>query len=273
MEKALLTATLVLYAFTTLHYLVYILYRNEKVQFMCRLSLAAAIVLHSSTIVTRWVKSGHFPATSLHESLSIFSLLIAAGYLILELKHNIPVIGAFVSPLNLIFFLAAFFTQELPKPLPPALRSHWLTIHAATSFLGEAAFTLSFVVSVVYILQEREIKKKRMGFFFTRLPPLNKLDDLNYKILTVGFPLLTIGIITGAVWANYAWGSYWSWDPKETWSLITWLVYGGILHGRLTAGWRGRRAALFCIVGFACVMFTFLGVNLLLPGLHTYSSM
>ena len=112
-----------------------------------------------------------------------------------------------------------------------------------------------------------------MGFLFKRLPPLNKLDEMNYRILTIGFPFLTLGIITGAVWANYAWGSYWSWDPKETWSLITWLVYAGILHGRLTVGWRGRRAAVFCIIGFGCVLFTFLGVNLLLPGLHTYSRM
>ncbi len=273
MYKTVLITAVVLYAFSTLHYLVYIVYRNEKVQKMCRITFSIAVVLHLVAVLVRWKEAGHFPVTTLHESLSFYSLLIAAGYALLEVKFNLPVVGAFLSPLNLIFLLAALASLQSPRPLPPALRSPWLHIHGITSFAGEAAFTLSFILSVIYLLQEREIKKKKMGFFFRRLPPLNKLDEINYKILTIGFPLLTIGIITGAVWANTAWGSYWSWDPKETWSLITWLVYAGILHSRLTAGWRGRRAAILCIVGYACALFTFLGVNLLLPGLHSYSSM
>ncbi len=273
MEKYFLIAALGLYAISTLHYLLYIVYRNEKVHKVANYTLGLAAGLHGLGIADRWIEIGHFPATTLYESLLLFSFLVAVGYLILEIKSNLPVLGAFVSPINLVFLIAAVATSQLPKPLPPALRSKWLAIHALTSFLGEAAFTLSFVVSVAYLIQEREIRSKKMGFFFKRLPPLSKLDDLNYRILTIGFPLLTIGIVTGAVWANYAWGSYWSWDPKEVWSLITWLVYGGTLHARLTAGWRGRRAAILCIIGYLCVLFTFLGVNLLLPGLHTYSSM
>ena len=117
-----------------------------------------------------------------------------------------------------------------------------------------------------------DIKNKKWSQFLHRLPSLQTLDDLNYLCLSLGFPFLTLGIITGSIWAEYAWGSYWNWDPKETWSLVTWLIYAALLHGRLTIGWRGRRAAYFSIIGFAVVLFTFLGVNLLLPGLHSYDS-
>ncbi|BAT72562.1 cytochrome c-type biogenesis protein CcsB [Thermosulfidibacter takaii ABI70S6] len=271
--KPLLILTLILYTFSTLHYLVFIVYQNERVEKLTKATFRAAVVFHLLSIVARWLQAGYFPVTSLHESLLFYSFLVALGYILLESRFKLPVVGAFLSPLNLIFLFAAITSIQQPKPLPPALQSPWLHIHGITSFAGEAAFTLSFIISIIYLLQEREIKRKKMGFFFKRLPPLNKLDEINYKILTIGFPFLTIGIITGAVWANTAWGSYWSWDPKETWSLITWLVYAGILHSRLTAGWRGRRAAILCIVGYLCVLFTFLGVNLLLPGLHSYSSM
>jgi cytochrome c-type biogenesis protein CcsB len=125
----------------------------------------------------------------------------------------------------------------------------------------------------MYLLMEKELKHKKMGAIFKRLPSLNVLDDINYRCLTIGFPLLTLGIITGSIWAEYAWGSYWSWDPKEVWSLITWLLYAALLHGRMTVGWRGRKAAILAIVGFCAILFTFLGVNLLLPGLHTYTNL
>ncbi len=273
MDNILFFVAIIFYFIATSLYMIYIFIPSDGVKRGATFTLSCAFVIHGVSFTVRGLIVGHFPVTSLFESLSFYSWLLAGGYLLLEIKYNLPVLGAFVSPLNLIMALFAFFVRQPAGPLPPALRSGWLTIHAVTSFIGEAAFALSFAVSVVYLLQERQIKKKRMGILFRRLPPLNKLDDINYKILTIGFPFLTLGIITGAVWANYAWGSYWSWDPKETWSLITWLVYAGILHGRLTVGWRGRRAAIFSIIGFACVLFTFLGVNLLLPGLHSYSRM
>lgn len=129
---------------------------------------------------------------------------------------------------------------------------------------------MAFCAGVLYLLQERLIKSKSFGRLSRMLPSLQVLDEVNYRALTVGFPLLTAGIITGSIWANCAWGSYWSWDPKETWSLITWLLYAALLHQRLTVGWRGRRAAVMAMVGFGAVLFTFLGVNLLIGGLHTY---
>jgi len=123
----------------------------------------------------------------------------------------------------------------------------------------------------MYLIQEHFLKSKQLGALYRKLPSLDTLDDINYRCLTLGFPLLTLAIISGAIWAETAWGAYWSWDPKETWSLITWFVYAALLHGRLTIGWRGRRAAIFAVAGFFILLFTFLGVNLLLPGLHSYN--
>jgi cytochrome c-type biogenesis protein CcsB len=154
----------------------------------------------------------------------------------------------------------------------------WLPVHVILLFIGDAAFALAAAVGIMYLIQERQLKQKKLGALFHRLPNIDVLDEINYRCLTIGFPLLTLGIITGAAWAQEAWGSYWSWDPKETWSLINWFFYAALLHGRLTVGWRGRRAAIWSIIGFASVLFTFLGVNYVLPlllpnlkSLHIYT--
>jgi len=149
------------------------------------------------------------------------------------------------------------------RPLLPALQSNWLTVHVITSFLGYAAFAVAFSASIIYLLFERF-----KGTFENIKADL--FDEINYRSVTFGFVMLTLGIITGAAWANYAWGSYWSWDPKETWSLITWLVYAAFLHSRFIAGWKGKKTAIISIVGFLVTLFCYLGVNLLLSGLHSY---
>jgi cytochrome c-type biogenesis protein CcsB len=196
--------------------------------------------------------------------------MIIGLLLIATLKYKVKVLGSFLAPMALILML---FALALPKeilPLAPVLKSFWHPFHVIFAFLGNAIFALTFCFGVMYLIQEHQLKAKKMGAIAKRLPSLNLLDDLSYLSLKFGFPLLTLGIITGAVWAEYAWGRYWNWDPKETWSLITWLLYAALLHQRLTVGWRGRKAAIMAIVGFLAVLFTFLGVNLLLPGLHTY---
>ncbi|MCX8012217.1 MAG: c-type cytochrome biogenesis protein CcsB, partial [Desulfobacterota bacterium] len=156
------------------------------------------------------------------------------------------------------------FSNEI-QPLVPALQSNWLTYHVITCFLGYAAFAVSFGVSIMFLIKANS--KGGIGI----LPDQAVLDEINYKAISFGFPMLTLGIITGAVWANYAWGSYWSWDPKETWSLITWLFYAAFLHARYTRGWGGRKTAILSIIGFLAVIFTYFGVNLLLSGLHSYA--
>ena len=263
----------VLYLAATLLYLFYLYRLEERFAKAALHLLTAGFALHTVSFGIRWGMGGHFPVTTIEDSLSFFSWALAGGYIGVQYLYAMPVLGAFVSPLNLMGVLYAAIFNQPTGAITPALRSGWLSVHATTSFVGYAAFTLSFVVSVLYLVQESYIKRKSLGGMFRRLPSLHTLDSLNYRMLTIGFPFLTIGIITGAIWAEYAWGSYWSWDPKETWSLITWFIYAAILHGRMTVGWRGRRAAILAIGGFAAVLFTFLGVNLLLPGLHTYANM
>ena len=162
-------------------------------------------------------------------------------------------------------------SSDVVIELQPALQSSWLPIHASIAILANGFLALAFCGGIMYLLQESEIKRKRFGLFYTRLPSLEALDNLNQHCLAVGFPLLTLGIITGSIWAKQAWGSYWQWDPKETWSLITWLIYAALLHQRFRVGWRRRRAAIMAIIGFSAALFTLWGVNFLLKGLHTYA--
>jgi cytochrome c-type biogenesis protein CcsB len=225
-------------------------------------------VIHSIGIIVRYFEAGYIPLLNLHEGLSFLAWGIAGIFFIFYYKYKVGVLGAFVSPLSFILILSAFaFSSEIIK-LAPALQSFWRPIHVTFSFLGDAMFAVAALVGVMYLLQERQLKTKKMNVLYYILPSLDVSDRINYKCLTFGFPMLTIGIITGAIWVDSAWGTYWSWDPKETWSLITWFIYAAMLHGRLTTGWRGRKVAILSIIGFLAILFTFLGVNLILGGTH-----
>jgi cytochrome c-type biogenesis protein CcsB len=271
MNIHLFQITLMLYLGGTVAYLVYLVSSRERAAWIGKYLLGLGFVSHSLTFILRFIEAGHTPVVNLHESLSFFAWMVIGFFLLLRYQYKVDVLGAFVSPLaSLLVIWAAALPKAIPS-LPPALRSWWLPIHVTFAFLGDAIFALAFCAGVIYLIQERLVKSKRIGGLAQRLPSLEILDAINYRALTIGFPLLTIGIVTGAVWAEYAWGSYWSWDPKETWSLITWLLYAALLHQRLTVGWRGKKAAIMAIVGFGAVLFTFLGVNLLLEGLHTYT--
>lgn len=259
-----------LYGAATLLYLWYLLRPGDAFGSAARWVLTAGLAAHILFTLSRYMEAGYTPITNLHESLSFFSLCVVGVYLALQRRYRAYILGSFVTPVALVIMLAsASFSREI-APLNPALKSNWLAIHTIVAFAGYAAFAVAFSAGVMYLLQERFLKKKRLGLLYRRLPSLETLDDINYRCLTIGFPLLTIAIVTGAIWAESAWGSYWSWDPKETWSLITWFVYAALLHGRLTTGWRGRRAAVLAIIGFGVLLFTFLGVNLLMSGLHSY---
>jgi cytochrome c-type biogenesis protein CcsB len=260
-----------LYLLGTLGYLGYIIFLKEPLSKTALAVVFLGFVSHTLALITRYAEAGYTPVTNLHESLSFFAWMIIGVLLVANLKYKVKVLGSFLTPIALILM---FFALALPKeifPLAPVLKSFWHPFHVIFAFLGNAVFALAFCCGVMYLIQENQLKSKKMGAITKRLPSLKVLDDLNYQSLKFGFPLLTLGIITGAIWAEYAWGRYWNWDPKETWSLITWLLYAALLHQRLTVGWRGRKAAIMAIVGFLALLFTFLGVNLLLSGLHTYS--
>ncbi|MGA7105223.1 MAG: c-type cytochrome biogenesis protein CcsB [Candidatus Deferrimicrobiaceae bacterium] len=273
MHISLLKVTTFFYFAGALSYLYFIITMKERGAKLGRMFLLIGVILHTAGFALRYASAGYTPVTNLFESLSFFALSIAGIFLVVEIRYNLRTLGSFVAPLAFAFSIFAAFLPGEVAGLAPALNSYWLPVHVLLLFIGDAVFAVAFGAGIMYLLQEKQVKRKKMGAMFKRLPSLDVLDEVNYRCLTIGFPLLTMGIITGSIWAEYAWGSYWSWDPKETWSLITWLLYAALLHGRLTVGWRGRKAAILAIVGFGAILFTFLGVNLLLPGLHSYSSL
>ncbi|MEW6674888.1 MAG: c-type cytochrome biogenesis protein CcsB [Nitrospirota bacterium] len=247
------------------------LFRGTKTTSRFMLTFAViGFLIHIANIVARYVIAGHIPITNLHEASSFFSWCIVLLFFFLEYRYRLGLLGSFIMPVVFILMLSSSMLPRKIEPLSPVLQSYWLGIHTVLAFLGDAAFAMAFGIGIMYLLQEHYVKSKHLGGLFQRLPSLQILDEINYKLITLGFPLLTLAIITGALWAESAWGSYWRWDPKETWSLITWFIYALVLHARLTAGWRGKRAAILSIIGFAAVIFTFFGVNLLLKGLHAF---
>jgi len=261
-----------LYLLGTLGYSAYILFLKDVLSKSANTAMLVGFGSHTAALIVRYAEAGYTPVTNLHESLSFFAWVVVGVLLTASLRYKIKVLGAFLSPVALILMLFAYALPKEIVPLAPILRSVWHPFHVIFAFLGNAFFALAFCCGLMYLIQEHQLKAKKIGALTQRLPSLKVLDDLNYQSLTYGFPLLTLGIITGAIWAEYAWGRYWNWDPKETWSLITWFLYAASLHQRLTVGWRGRKAAIMAIAGFAAVLFTFLGVNLILPGLHTYTN-
>lgn len=210
-----------------------------------------------------------FPVTNLYESLIFFVWSMILIYFVLEAIYRIPAIAPLVNFVATGTMLFASRYSGHAEPLVPALQSNWLTAHVITSFLAYAAFAIAFGGGVLYLIKNKSAKNKDALSF---LPDLPVLDNLVYRTVLFGVIFLTLGIVLGAAWANYAWGSYWSWDPKETWSLITWLFYVGFLHARYTLEWKGNKLAILAIVGFIVTIFCYLGVNLLLSGLHSYGS-
>jgi cytochrome c-type biogenesis protein CcsB len=233
--------------------------------------VAIGFVLHTINIIIRYVKGGHLPVTNLHEASSFFTWCIVLLFFVLEFKYKIDLLGAFIMPIVLVLMLSSSMLPRGIEPaLNPVLKSYWLGIHTTLAFLGDAAFAMACGVGIMYLIQERYLKSKHLSSLFQRLPSIQVLDEINYRLITLGFPLLTLAIITGVIWANTAWGTYWRWDPKEVWSLITWIIYALVLHLRLSIGWRGKKAAILSIIGFCIVIFTFFGVTLLLKGKHTF---
>ncbi len=272
MEFFLLQIALFIYVAATAGFVVNLVTMRKDVERISTYILSAGLFVHTVGIILRWVYSAHPPLVSFHEVFSFLAWALALAFLLFQVGHKLKALGAFVTPIVTIFLIMSLIHPKAILPLPPALRSYWLPIHASISLIAYALLTMSFCISIMYLIQERQIKQKRLGAIFKRLPSLQTLDKMSEKCLKIGFPLLTLGIITGSIWAEKAWGAYWSWDPKETWSLITWFLYAALLHQRLTVGWRGKRSAYMTIIGFLALLFTFLGVTYLLPGAHSYAT-
>ena len=222
-----------------------------------------ALVFLTSCLVLRTIAVGHGPFTNQYEFSVAFAWGMVAAYVYFEHRYHVRTIALLILPIAAGMLLYALTVGATANPLVPALQNNLLlTIHVAVAIVAYGAFSISFAVSVLYLTQPEE---GRPGW-----PKLELLDEIGYRAVIIGFPLLTMTVVLGAVWAEIAWGSYWSWDPKETASLLTWLIYGAYLHARVARGWVGRRAAWLLVAGFASVLLTFFG-NLFFGGLHSYA--
>jgi cytochrome c-type biogenesis protein CcsB len=248
-----------------------------------RILVAASNLLFMVMLGIRWITQGYFPLSNLYESLIFLSWGISFIHLVVESKTQSRLIGAIATPL--LFFLSGFSSLTLPTemqkalPLVPSLQSNWLMMHVSMMMVSYATLILGSLLSILYLAflyfnnQNKEVNYTTgnvSSLSVSKLALLQTVDIWSYRIIGLGFPFLTIGIISGAVWANEAWGSYWSWDPKETWALITWLVFAIYLHSRLLKGWQGKQAAILGSCGFFVIWICYLGVNFLGKGLHSY---
>jgi len=273
--------TTLCYLFSSVFYIGLLVFKNKKVGTVGLILAVIGVLVQTAALGLRWKESydigiGHAPLTNMYESLVFFAWCTTLFYIFLEIKFKARVVGAFVMPFAVAAMAYASFAKGINQqinPLIPALQSNWLIAHVMTCFIGYGAFAVAGGLGLMYLIKKSANNKGVSKESLTgSLPELKIIDDLTHKTIVFGFMWLTAGIITGAVWANEAWGTYWSWDPKETWSIITWFVYASTLHARFTRGWSGTRIAWLAIIGFVSVFFTYFGVNFLLAGLHSYGS-
>jgi cytochrome c-type biogenesis protein CcsB len=266
-----------------------------------RLSTIIANLLLFFILCSRWIVAGYFPLSNLYESLLFLTSTLLTIYLYIEEKTKSKLIGAILIPVAVLIngFANLTLSPEMQKssPLVPALQSNWLMMHVSMMLLSYATLIMGSLLCILFLVISRykdidlkTIDNSSLPLYnimldyyeakllspsneiseLGKLKLLQSLDNWSYRIIGLGFPFLTIGIISGGVWANEAWGSYWSWDPKETWALITWLVFATYLHARITKGWEGKKTAILGGLGFFVIWICYLGVNFLGKGLHSY---
>ncbi|RMH34917.1 MAG: c-type cytochrome biogenesis protein CcsB [Nitrospirae bacterium] len=264
MADILYRMTLVLYFFGTVLFLIYLLRRTETVSRTASFVTGTGFLAHTAALIGRIVGLGSFPLLTFQDAVSLFAwllLLVMFGAILFKSLH---VLGAFILPLAFLALVSAIVTPVEQPNLPPVFHAVW--IHVTLSVLGTVGFAVAFVAGIMYLIQDRLLKSKRFNVLYFKLPPLDFLDMLNHRSILLGFPFLTLGILTGALSAQMTSGSYLSWNSEQIWALITWIFYFVVLLGRVTAGWRAKKAALLTIVGFAGVVLTFVGVLLKNPG-------
>ncbi len=230
-------------------------------------ALAGACGLHAAALGGRAAMFGYGAFAPVQEELSIIGCISVLLYLILAVRVQLTVVGALVAPMGFVFTLSAYLFESGHTAVPNELASLWLPAHVVPAFLGYAIFAVSSCLSIVYLAQESQLKGKRKGGWFRKLPSLEILDNLSFRFVTWGFAALTIALITGSFLARELWGALWSWEPVQIYSVLTWLLYAILLHAR-TVGWRGRRAAQLTIACFVVLALSFIGVNLFFPGKH-----
>jgi cytochrome c-type biogenesis protein CcsB len=267
MEALLIKLTAVFYLIAAVGYC-YFIFKKDTTAKLPSVTFLLGFALNTVALAASFNNEGFSAVALLGEALIFKSWLMVGLYLLIQLKYRLTVLGGIVAPLAFLMCLAAVAFGKAGTEIPPDLESFWLPVHVTVAFLGNAVFALAFAVSLIYVMQERHLKHKKMTALMKRFPSLESLDRLNYMLLVWGFPLMTLGIVTGSLWAGIHWGNYWSWEPRQISSGIAWLFYGAILHGRITAGLRGKKAALLTMVGFCVVLGYFLLGDMIFPTRH-----
>ncbi|MFX4262162.1 c-type cytochrome biogenesis protein CcsB [Pelotomaculum propionicicum] len=262
LENNLFFYAFLLYLLSSVVYLAVFWFRAERAYRLALVIFAVALILHTAALLVRSIEGSRMPFASMYEFILVFSWGTAALYLFGCWKYKIHITGVLVLPLEILFLGYALTVKTEAQPLVPALQSIWLQLHVAAAVFAYGLFALSFAASALYLI----FQKGKDDYFIAA----RSLDKLIYYFIAAGFPFMTLVIITGAIWAEEAWGTWWNWDPKETWALVTWLIYALYLHFRRTKQWSGRAAAWVALAGFIAVIFTLFGVTLLMPGAHSY---
>jgi len=252
---------------------------NRKAAGIGMSTAALGWLLLLSAIVTRGIAAGRTPWANMYEFTLVGAFVALTVFLVVSRFRDVRFLGAFVTLLAVLFLALAqevFFVQA--DGVQPALQSYWLVIHVGVAITAAGILSVAFVTSVLQLLRDSRdngsaVLNHRAFRWLDSLPTPGQLETLSFRLNAVGFVLWTFTLIAGSIWAEHAWGRYWGWDPKEVWTFIVWVVYAGYLHARTTRGWSGRRAAYFVIVGYACVLFNFTGVNLIFDGKHSYSGL
>jgi cytochrome c-type biogenesis protein CcsB len=296
--------TLALYLGGAVAHFHHLAFRRRPVLSAARILTSVGVAVHLSSVVTRGLAAGRVPWGNMYEYVTVVGLLLVGASLVVERRWRTEAAGGFVLGVAVAAMGAATLVYVPPGPLVPALNSYWLRIHVVMAMLGSALFTLGVVFTGLYLWQDRRERREvrtpapvpRPALVGagaggqaedyvppeepepdgsparrSRLPAAAVLDRIAYRTIVFAFPIWTLAVIFGAIWAEEAWGRYWGWDPKEVWSFVTWVVFAGYLHARATVGWRGRRAAVLALIGFAALVFNLVVVNTVIAGLHSYA--
>lgn len=256
---ALFAATAALYAVSCGFYVYFLARGAEGTARVAARALGGAVVSHLAFLGANFAAHGHVPTADIHQALAVMSLLVVLVFLVAVRTHErLRILGAFITPVTLLLFLGAAFRRGV-GPVPEGVRSAMLPVHVLVNVLGLAAFALAFAAAIAYLIQERQLRRKQLGGLFQRLPSLDVLDSLGLRAVLVGFPLLTIGVITGTIWAVRLNPSAFELSAAQAFGLLAWLLFALVLLLRVAAGWRGRKAAIGTTLGFLCTMAVLVG--------------
>ena len=268
MAMVLLVSALVAYVVATVLFLAHLAARAAPLAGWGLRALMVGISLHVLGKVVRAAAFGTLPFTDGQEALSGLALVVAVLFVWAAYRYRVPVLGAFATPLVVVTLAASMAFSNEVGAVPEALRSAWFPIHLVLAITADACFAVAGVASLAFLLQERRLKTKQLHGPFKLLPPMPVLEEMSHRFIMTGFLLLTLAIVAGSFFAKQMWGAYWSWDPKQCWTLVTWLLFAGILHARITVGWRGRRAAWLVVVAVVVMIVSMAGFNMVLPTRH-----